>query len=180
MESLPRPALLGAYLSLSNEDKIAFLRALANASTADHAREYLKELNAAERPRFAEWRFIPDWLNNQLFEALWERAKPMISDAIEKGLSTTLAPALLPKINEIISMNVDAEREKFKKKRDRKSSPETILRNVQICDLRTLDKRKWTLGRLASKYDVTRQAIERVLKKEDHWRQLSSSLNSDK
>jgi hypothetical protein len=57
--------------------------------------------------------------------------------------------------------------------RNRRSDPETIRRNVEICDLRKQDRKLWSLGRLAGKYGVTKRAISFVLEEEDKWRQLA-------
>jgi hypothetical protein len=66
-----------------------------------------------------------------------------------------------------------------KKSRDRKSSPETIRRNVEICDKRRSDKKKWSYGRLAKDYKMTRQAIERIVTEEEKWRRLAAELSTN-
>lgn len=58
----------------------------------------------------------------------------------------------------------------------RRSSPATIRRNVQICDLRKQDVKKWTFGTLAMKFKVKRQTILRILDEEQKWRDLHSQL----
>jgi hypothetical protein len=65
----------------------------------------------------------------------------------------------------------------LKQARDRKPDPETILRNVEICNLRKQNKKVWSLKKLATKYDVTVQRIAQILKKEPAWRRQAQSLN---
>lgn len=63
-----------------------------------------------------------------------------------------------------------------RKLKRRKSDPETIRRNVEICDLRRQDSRKWSQGRLAKKYHVTARLIRSVLKNEHKWRESAARL----
>jgi hypothetical protein len=58
-------------------------------------------------------------------------------------------------------------------KRNRKSSPEIIARNVEICDRRKQDKKHWSIGRLARAYKVSHRAITLVLQEENKWRRLA-------
>ncbi len=58
----------------------------------------------------------------------------------------------------------------------RTSAERTIRRNVEICDLRKLDAKKWTHGRLAKKYGMKKQSLARILKTEEKWRHLASQL----
>lgn len=61
----------------------------------------------------------------------------------------------------------------------RRSDPQTIRRNVEICDLRKHDARKWTQGRLGKKYHVTTRAIRKILADEEKWRKLAAKLGTD-
>ena len=67
----------------------------------------------------------------------------------------------------------------LKERRDRKPDPETINRNVAICDLRKQDPVTWSQGRLAKHYDVTPRYIRKVLEEEDRWRLLASQLGTN-
>ncbi len=62
------------------------------------------------------------------------------------------------------------------RRKERRSSPITIRRNVEICDRRKQNKSKWTLGRLAKEYGVKRQTIVSILNDEEKWRRLATSL----
>ena len=70
-------------------------------------------------------------------------------------------------------------RARMKKDRDRKSAPETIKRNVEICDLRKQNKKKWSMNALGKKYDMTRQSIDEILKAEEKWRSLLAERPSE-
>jgi hypothetical protein len=57
-------------------------------------------------------------------------------------------------------------------RRNRKSDPEIVRRNVHICDLRKQDTKKWSLGRLAKDFDLAKSAIQKILREEPKWRRL--------
>jgi hypothetical protein len=61
-------------------------------------------------------------------------------------------------------------------RRNRASSPKTVCRNVEICDKREQDKKKWTLGKLAKDYKMTRQSVVNILKDEAKWRRLARKV----
>jgi hypothetical protein len=63
--------------------------------------------------------------------------------------------------------------------RNRRSSPEIIRRNVEICDRRKQDRKHWSLVRLARTYKVSKRTITKVLKEEDKWRRLALLRNSE-
>jgi len=65
---------------------------------------------------------------------------------------------------------------RVKEDRDRKSNPKTVRRNLKICDLRKQDAGKWTLGRLAKEYGITRQTVVRILNQEAKWRRLAAKV----
>jgi AraC-like DNA-binding protein len=62
------------------------------------------------------------------------------------------------------------------KARNRRSDPETVRRNVEICDRRKLDKKTWTLGTLSQHYGISRQYVARIIKEEERWRRLAKQL----
>ncbi len=67
----------------------------------------------------------------------------------------------------------DEGREIRKKK---KSDPETIRRNVEICNRRKEDRKYWSHKKLAKEFDVTDGYVRRVLREEQKWRKLSENL----
>jgi hypothetical protein len=68
------------------------------------------------------------------------------------------------------------ETERLKQRRNRKSSPATIHRNIEICDLRRQNPKHWSQGRLAKKYKVTDRMIRSILKQERKWRRLALQM----
>lgn len=54
-------------------------------------------------------------------------------------------------------------------RKERRSAPETVRRNIEICDRRNQDREKWTFGRLAKEYKIKRQTVLAILKEEDKW-----------
>ena len=61
----------------------------------------------------------------------------------------------------------------YKFKRNRQSDPKTILRNIEICDLR---KQNWSEGRLGRHFDVSPAYIRKVLRDEKKWRRQYAAL----
>jgi hypothetical protein len=45
-----------------------------------------------------------------------------------------------------------------------------------LSDLRKQDKKKWTLGKLAEKYEMTRQSIVLIIQEEEKSRRLAAQL----
>ena len=78
------------------------------------------------------------------------------------------------KIEEFTTVISKAEAAKLKAERDRKSDPDTIQRNVEICDLRKQDPKKWSHRMIGRKYALTPQAVAKILKEESKWRQLGA------
>jgi hypothetical protein len=61
-------------------------------------------------------------------------------------------------------------------RRTRKSGSAIVKRNAEICALRMVNPKTWTLGKLAQKYRVTRQYIVKIIKEEQKWIRLSDRL----
>lgn len=141
----------------------------------DRARVFTKILNALELKAeviLCLFEFLPQPEKQRFIEAildlvrkLRDAAFPVIHRAEFDSLFDTL---VVPRIQEI--------RLSDKKARDRKSGPETIRQSVEICNLRTQDRRKWSLKKLAGKYGVTVRRITAILAEEDKWRRLAQDL----
>ena len=58
----------------------------------------------------------------------------------------------------------------------RGSSPKTIRRNVEICDLRKKDAKHWSHTQLGRKYGMNKRSVSRILKNEEKWRELASKF----
>jgi hypothetical protein len=59
--------------------------------------------------------------------------------------------------------------------RNRRSHPDTVRRNIEMCDRRAADAKRWTLERLARTYAISRRAVQHILKRAGHWRALGAS-----
>ena len=124
--------------------------------TAEEVLATIKELSVADRRRlFKLLDYEPAHsqevgyvvLSKAIFDLLQEHQKKII-EMHGKSL------ALLAKLgNESVHRN-------------RRSSPETIRRNVEICDLRKQNPSKWSYGRLGKKVGLTKQAIKKILDEE--------------
>ena len=167
----PTPrAIFDLYTSLSDEDKVAFLRLLGRTMSVQgfavvfDSMPILLQLEWAAR---FQRQFIADVLPGLLLDAI--RAGREYPQAEEPELAK-LAQQKSAEFHEHIRALVEA---RVKQARDRKSDPEIVRRNVEICDLRKQDRQKWSLGMLGKKYDLTKQAIKKILEEEDKWRRLA-------
>jgi hypothetical protein len=48
-----------------------------------------------------------------------------------------------------------------------------------MCDLRRQDGKKWSLRRLAKRFDVSVRAVSKALEDEPKWRRLSQTTTRD-
>jgi hypothetical protein len=74
------------------------------------------------------------------------------------------------------SIGIAADIARKLRNRNRTSSPETIRRNVEICDLRKNNSKLWTQRKLAKKYEMEYQSIQDILDEEAKWRHLATLL----
>jgi hypothetical protein len=175
MKQFTPKALFDLYCLLPNSDKGAFVKLLGSISTAEVPFVLCNELPLPEKGRFAEmmfeellWRVFP--LLQQTARELI-RENPNLSDEqFDKELQERVKQHM-DVYNQSIS---ELEKAKLKEARDRKSDPETVRRNVEICNLRKQDPKKWSLGRLAKKYEMAKQSIRKILEEETKWRRLEA------
>jgi hypothetical protein len=180
MEAFTPVALRDLYLTFSKDDRHVFLKLIASHCTGYEPLMMLDEL-----PRAELWKY-----NSNVFGSLIQTALPILlkharklakehpsltDEEFERQLET-MVTQFVQNERDAVSELV---REQIKKSRDRKSDPETIRRNVEICDLRKQNKKTWSQEKLAKKYEVTKQYISNVLKDEEKWRKFLSELPSD-
>lgn len=168
------------YLLLSPSEMGEFLRMVGSVSSADAAWVLVSSFGPIERDRFTTAVF--NEMFSQFFPVVFRTAREVAKE--NRDISDDEFDAELYKRVAQLQAEYDqaiGEREatKLKAKRDRKPDPETIRRNVEICDLRKTDKRHWSQGRLAKKYHITTRAIRSILKDETKWRKLAARMGED-
>lgn len=133
--------------------------------SAEAVLDIIKSLNLPERKRLAELLegAAPDPFREVGYVVIPEAVGGMLVDVM--GKMTKLAGEQGRKMIEL-----------GRRLKRHKSSPGIIRRNVEICDLRKQDARKWSQGRLAKKYHVTTRVIRKVLKDEEKWRKLAEQI----
>ena len=146
-------AVIRAFNSLSDGEKELFVKDFLKAIPP--TAEYIDKLYAAATPPERE----------AFLERIWQH---LLSHMTTEGIQTAVEKSFGRQMDEILR--------EVKEARDRRSDPETIRQNVEICDLRKEDKKKWSLGRLAKKYEMTRQSVARIIQNEEKWRKLLSNL----
>jgi hypothetical protein len=177
MEQFTPKAIYDLYCLLPNDGKAAFIKLLASVSTAEVPFVIANELPLTEKGRFAEMMF--EELLWRVFPLLQQTARKLIRE--EPNLSDEQFDK---ELHERVKQNMDIynrdiselERARLKESRDRKSDPETVRRNVEICNLRMQDPKKWSLGRLAKQYEMTKQSIKKIIEDENKWRRLEGKV----
>lgn len=174
-DSATPQALLDLYRALTPEQQTEFIRLVARESNTHLFGAFFNALPLPERAPFMQQalehvaRVQRPILIQHTLEVV--RRFPTLSvDEMVGEVSADYERALV-ELEEGISALVQHT---FKDRRDRKSDPEIVRRNVEICDLRRQDRKKWTLGRLARKYGVTNRAITKVIQEESKWRRLAA------
>lgn len=174
MERPTPQAIFDLYVLLSNNDKVAFQNLLARISTAESIFLLAKELPITELGRFSDMMFQE--ITWHLFPILEREArrlareKPELSEEeFDKEFHERIKQS-----TELYNREVaELEGAKLKEQRDRKSDPEIVHRNVEICDHRRQDRKRWSIGKLAKTYDLSHRAITLILRDEEKWRRLA-------
>lgn len=134
--------------------------------TAEFALTVIKSLNMTERTRLFE---ALDEVTSPAFEAgfiVWPKAlSDHLEDTVHRGIEGQ---------KELIKMLVKYGNELARW--INKSKPENIHRNIEICDLRRKDPGLWSLNRLGKHFSLKKPTIQRIVKREDHWRRLAAKL----
>ncbi len=180
MEQLPPKSVFDSYCLLSNDDKRAFIEMLARVSTAEVPFLIAREMPPPEVERFSDMVFKE--ITWQLFPLLQREArvlareKPQMSDEdFDREFHDRIKASMENYNKEIAAL----ERAKMKERRDRKSDPETVRRNVEICDRRKQNRKTWSIGKLAHVYKLSHRAITLILRDELKWRRLDQKTRNN-
>ncbi|HEV3146659.1 MAG TPA: hypothetical protein VGZ47_22425 [Gemmataceae bacterium] len=172
--------LVDFYSMFTKEQKDEFLVRLGKVSTPYVPLRILCELSPAQQLEFSNrstavyFHILMPIIVQQARKLV--REQPQLPDEqFDKELDTRVRALIDIYIKEAASI----ERDQIKQKRDRKSDPETIRRNVEICDLRKKDPTTWTQCKLAKHFKIKAPSIRKVLKHEDEWRKKASQLSTD-
>jgi hypothetical protein len=175
VETFTPKVLHDLYVALSNERQREFLEMVARTSTAEVPFLMAGQMDAQEMKRFSD--MVEESLARQFFPGLLHEArklardKPQLSDEdFEKLLNDRMVSAHARLTRDISEL----EAASLKEHRDRKPEPSVVKRNVEICDLRKADKKTWSQGRLAKKFDITPRRIRSILAEEEKWRRLDA------
>jgi hypothetical protein len=166
--------VIDMYLDLTDEQQKEFLRMVAGMLRAEAIYGMAQELNLVERQR----------INSLLFEELAggfflfalqhartiaKEMRDISDEEFDKQLQARVSEATATFTKAIGELEAAA----MKAKRDRKPGRKIATRNIEICDLRRQDKRHWSQGRLAKKYDLDVRSIRKILNNELKWRRIA-------
>jgi hypothetical protein len=177
MDDLTPQSIVDRFLRLPANDRVEFAKLLGKEMPAELANVMFGAMETIEFNR----------LVSMLVDDMWRSILPSMVNAairIAREAPDLDGPPLEAAVfrfhqHEMEMMRRDlvaAEAAEFKHKRNRKSSPDTVRRNIEICDLRKDNPKHWSHGRLAKKFDVTDRMIRSVLKQEQKWRRLAIQM----
>lgn len=180
LERLTPKSVFDLYLSLNEKEKSDFLTLLASVSSGKVPLFIHDKMSKAAQIEFNERRYTSFF--NLMMPILIEQACELLlkhPEIVKEELIAKVSAQVDTFLKKLVEESAEQEREMFKNKRDRKSNPETIRRNVGICNLRHSDPKKWTQGKLAKKFHITPQAIRKILGAESEWRAKASQLSTN-
>jgi hypothetical protein len=167
------------FWMMSDLERGDFLRLISDSIPAETIFAMIGMMDAAERIRFFD--MISDEVVMRTMPGVMKAAVEAVRDMPQASMEELLtevtrrhSDAMQEYDQEIVAI----EAAKLKALRDRKSNPETILQNVQICD-RHSQNPELTQGQLGKQFDMTPAAIRKILKEESKWRRLASRLRTN-
>jgi hypothetical protein len=158
---------------LDDPNKGAFLRLIGREVPAQAPFIMLQSMDIVERQRFAD--MITNSTLKTVFPLLVKAAAEVARELPQvstKEMEAELQKRFAESLAEAIRHAGEVEAEKLKRKRNRKPSLEIAKRNIEICELRRQNPRKYTEKKLAEDYTVSDRHIRDILSKEDLWRSL--------
>lgn len=173
MDQCTPKVLIDLYSILPSDGKVDFLNRLARIISAEGAFLVASELSRPELFRYSEMvriQFPTSILVNQALQLAKDRP-----DASDDEFAKEVFARSKKELEDHANAMAELAKDQLKEQRDRKSDPEIVRRNVEICDLRKQDPKKWSLGRLAKNFGLgAKQTIKRILEEEDKWRRLAA------
>jgi len=177
MDDITPQSIVDRFLLLSAANRIEFGKLLGRELTAELAHLICGRLQPIEFQRFVD----------MIMDETWRSTLPsMVNAAIRisrespelqgEDFERAIVDFHVRELQLISRDSVKIETDKLKQQRNRKSSPKTIRRNIEICDLRRRDPKHWSHGRLAKKFGVTDRMIRSVLTQEKKWRRLAIQM----
>jgi hypothetical protein len=142
--------------------------------TAEGAFLLIGQMRLTEQKRFSEILFEQHTV--QMLPWIIQHAISVAKDhpgATNEEMELFVNEATKRSVEEYQTAHIELAKEQFKEERDRKSDPETIRRNVEICDRRKRDPKTWSYRKLAKEYDMRWQSIQRIIAEETKWRRLA-------
>jgi hypothetical protein len=162
--------LFSLYEELDSYERIQFFKLIATICTAEEIDTLIFHAPPEEWKRYAEARY-------RIIEQQFSTSEIDKETLDELEQKTDELNEKVAALNEAYANQKIAE---YKSSRNRKSSPKTIRRNVEICDLRKQNRRKWSLTQLAKHFKTSQRSITLVLSEEAKWRNLLSDLPGSK
>jgi len=169
--------LLDLYVALPNSQKLEFLTLLGSISSPRVPLHIISQLPKSQQFDLAGKMHgnVINLLMPFVIDRAWQIFKehPEVArEEFRKDLDVEVKRWV-----EMMGKEIgELEREKYKQQRDRKSNPEIVRRNLEICNRRKGNGKLWTQGRLAKEYQLDKRTIREILTDEAKWRRLAATL----
>ena len=180
MNELDPKRISESFASLDSDHRNLFLQMLAVKLPQEEILFLLAKMDTETTLVFHEqfYRAITGMFLPILLKEARRLARGDLSNVSDEEFDKKFGEQISASIYSLIRTIFKRAEERFRKKRDRKSDPETITRNVEICELRKQDRKRWKLATLAKKFDVTIRYIGKVIQGEAKWRSLAAKLGN--
>lgn len=171
VEAITPHDILVIFRMLSPDHRTEFMKLVAKESNAElfyqqaHSlpdEEYVKLMTSMINKVLVS--ILPGAINH-VISTLKELPEASLTE-IEQAVSLKMAQGA----EALVKGTEYRTKHEFAKKRNRKSDPKTIKRNVEICDRRRRDSKTWSHGKLASEYGLSEPMIRKILTAEAEWR----------
>jgi hypothetical protein len=176
-------AVLDSFRALPADDRRDFFQSIAGEIPVESALVLFGNMPLSERERFIQK--IVDEVVGRVMPAViitgihvLQEKPELAGKELEKLVAKHHAEELVKASQQVSQMYKSFEAARLKAKRDRKSAPATVRRNVEICNLRKRDPKHWSQGQLAKKFKVSSPAIRKILKDEAKWRRLAADQDT--
>ena len=181
MDPFTPQSLFDLYSMLPDESKIQFLRLVGRSSPPTAPLMMVGEMSRIQQVQFFD--HLRQRMGERVMPQLVAMAIDMVRaapDGSREALCVELEKRFHAKVHETVRLFEEVAEKKMKAKRDRKSAPDTIKCNVEICELRRRDPKHWSQGKLAKKFGITARAVRAIIADEAKWRsQLPTESEGD-
>lgn len=168
--------LVDAFMSYGPEQRDEFVRLFAQVCPHETPRAIIRHFPVAKREEMDGELYRKTFL--RVLPACYQHAREILSmnpeisdDEFQKDMHAKLEKFVM----DTKSLAAQKEKENLETQRNRKSDPNTIKRNVDICKLKD-EKPNLSLGQLGKQFNLSPSSIRDILEERSRWFSLADRL----